>query len=546
MRWCHYGRFSTDMQNPTSIEDQLRVCTEKANREGWTLVGTYCDRAITGSTHLRPGYQALLQAVRGGGFDVVVAEALDRISRDQEHLAHFYKHLMFKNVKLFTLSEGWIGEIHIGLGGTMGALYVKQLAEKTHRGMRGRIEAGKSAGGLTYGYDVVRSQKPDGTVEVGGRKINEAEAKVINRIYETYASGMPPRKIAWMLNGEGITGPRGRGWGASTIIGNAERGVGILNNRLYVGKLVWNKLKYMKDPDTGKRRSRVNDDADVIEKDVPELRIVSDELWDRVKVRQKQVSFTVSGAAKQPWDRRRPRYLLSGLAKCGVCGGGFVTISLTHMGCATARNKGLCDNRLAIARTTLEETMLAGLRHHLMAPDLFKEFCNAFIAEVNRARITASADRAEAEAELARIKRRLRQIVDAIADGVLARTLKDELLALEAREDVVKAKLEASPEQKVLLNPGMAEVYRARVDALRDALASPDGNLEAIEAVRSLVEKVVLVPVDGKLAIDLYGEIATILKLAIAKQGRDVLGPVSQQLVVVAGACFDRELKCRC
>ena len=55
MRWIHYGRFSTDMQNPTSIEDQLRVCTEKANREGWTLVGTYADRAISGSTHLRPG-----------------------------------------------------------------------------------------------------------------------------------------------------------------------------------------------------------------------------------------------------------------------------------------------------------------------------------------------------------------------------------------------------------------------------------------------------------------------------------------------------------
>ena len=120
---------------------------------------------------------------------------------------------------------------------------------------------------------------------------------------------------------EGVPGPRGKGWGASTINGNAERGVGILNNQLYVGKLVWNKLKYMKDPQTGKRRSRVNDGSAVIAKDVSHLRIVSDALWSRVKARQKDVSFTVSGAAKQPWDRRRPRYLLSGLAKCGCCGG---------------------------------------------------------------------------------------------------------------------------------------------------------------------------------------------------------------------------------
>ena len=201
------------MQNPTSIEDQLRVCRERGNREGWAYVGAYEDRGITGTTHLRPGYQRLLEDARRRKFDVVVAEALDRVSRDQEHLAHFYKQLEFNEVKFYTLSEGWIGPIHIGMGGTMGALYVKQLAEKTHRGLRGRIEAGKSGGGLTYGYDVVRTQKPDGTFDVGGRKINEAEAAVVRRIFESYASGVPPRKIAWALNEEGISGPRGKGWG---------------------------------------------------------------------------------------------------------------------------------------------------------------------------------------------------------------------------------------------------------------------------------------------------------------------------------------------
>ena len=448
MRWCQYGQFSTDMQNASSIEDQLRVCRERCDREGWTFVGAYADAAKSGTTRLRSGYQRLLQDAREGKFDIVVAEDLSRLSRDMEDIAHLYKQLTFSKVRLLTLSEGWISEIHVGLGGTMAALYVRQLSEKTHRGLRGRIEAGMSGGGITYGYKIVRKPKADGTFEVGGRSINEPEAVTVRRIFEAYASGLPPRKIAWMLNSEnseGVPGPRRKGWGASTIHGNAERGVGILNNPLYVGKLVWNKLKYMKDPETGKRRSRVNDGSAVIEKDVPHLRIVSDDLWTRVKSRQKAVSFTVSGAAKQPWDRRRPRYLLSGLAKCGCCGGGFVMISRTHLGCATARSKGMCDNRLAMARERLEATILAGLQQHLMAPDLFKEFCAAFLAEFNSSRMRSNAERVAAEAELAKIKRRLRQIVDAIADGVSARSLKDELLALEAREDALTAELAASP-----------------------------------------------------------------------------------------------------
>ncbi|MFV0295425.1 MAG: hypothetical protein ACK5JT_04825 [Hyphomicrobiaceae bacterium] len=195
--------------------------------------------------------------------------------------------------------------------------------------------------------------------------------------------------------------------------------------------------------------------------------------------------------------------------------------------CATARNKGLCQNRLTISRERLEATVLSGLKHHLMAPDLFKEFCDAFIAELNQARSADNASRATAEAELVKVRRRLRQIVDAIAEGIPARTLKDELLALEAREDALKAKIEATPEHKVVVSPAMAEIYRARVAKLHEALDGSDAGREAMEAIRLLLDRVVLVPVEGKLAIDLYGEIGPILQLAAARGGKDVLGPVS-------------------
>lgn len=86
-----------------------------------------------------------------------MAEALDRISRDQADVATLYKQLHFLGIKIVTISEGPINELHVGLKGTMNALMLKDLAQKTHRGLRGRVEQGKSGGGLCYGYNVVKN-----------------------------------------------------------------------------------------------------------------------------------------------------------------------------------------------------------------------------------------------------------------------------------------------------------------------------------------------------------------------------------------------------
>jgi hypothetical protein len=108
--------------------------------------GTYSDAAISGSTMiLRPGVRSLLHEALAGRFDVVLAEALDRLSRDQEDIAALFKRLRFAGVPIITLSEGEISELHVGLKGTMNALFLKELAAKTHRGLRGRVEAGKAA-----------------------------------------------------------------------------------------------------------------------------------------------------------------------------------------------------------------------------------------------------------------------------------------------------------------------------------------------------------------------------------------------------------------
>ena len=100
--------------------------------------------------------------------------------------------------------------------------------------------------GNSYGYAVVRSFAADGSVSAGDREIKTDEAEIVRRIFQEFATGKSPRAIAHTLNKEQISGPRGEGWGPSTTNGNPERGTGILNNELYIGRLVWNRLRYVK------------------------------------------------------------------------------------------------------------------------------------------------------------------------------------------------------------------------------------------------------------------------------------------------------------
>ena len=135
-RAAYYARYSSDNQRAASIEDQLRPCRERGEREGWQVVENYTDAAISGASMiLRPGIKTLLADAQDGRFDVVLAEALDRLSRDQEDIAALFKRLRFADVRIVTLSEGTLDELHVGLKGTMNALFLRDLAAKIRRGV---------------------------------------------------------------------------------------------------------------------------------------------------------------------------------------------------------------------------------------------------------------------------------------------------------------------------------------------------------------------------------------------------------------------------
>jgi Z1 domain/Recombinase/Recombinase zinc beta ribbon domain len=387
---------------------------------------------------------------------------------------------------LVTLSEGLVSELHVGLSGTMGALYLRQLAEKTHRGLRGRVETGCSGGGNSYGYEVARKAGPNGELEAGRRTVNQLEAEIVCQIFQAYSLGEAPRSISKRLNREGIAGPSGGTWGPSTINGNPKRGTGVLNNELYIGKLVWNRLKYVKNPNTGKRQSRLNPPETWIIKEVPELRIVPQELWDAVKARQAQMARATRPDRKKAdfWKHQRPRYLLSGLMKCGACGASYTKYGANRFMCAGARDRATCSNHLTVRGDDLEHAILHGLQTRLMEPALFEEFAREFMSEVSKQRFAASAAKAALQSDIQRIERQIKRLVDAILEGADAKPINAKLKELEADKVRLAAALNALADDKPLLHPDLAAIYRTRVESLEAALRAEQRDFQSVSSKR--------------------------------------------------------------
>ena len=542
MRVALYARYSSDQQREASITDQLRDCRAFANREGWTVVREYHDSAMTGASRHRPGLQSLLSHA-AGQYDVVIAESLDRLSRDQEDTAAVYKRLAFVGVRIITLAEGEIGHLHVGFKGTMNALFLKDLADKTRRGLRGRIEVGKSGGGNSYGYRVVRSLTDDGLAR-GEREIDIEQAAVVIRIFREYANGDSPKAIAKRLNAERVKGPSGSPWGPSTIHGHAKRGTGILNNRLYVGELVWNRLRYVKDPESGKRVSRLNPASEWILKEVPALRIIPPDLWEAVKARQAETRHVL--AAGTPLVRtRRPTYVFTGLTKCGCCGSGFTMASSNRLACAGARDRGTCENRLTIRRDEVEARVLKAMEDRLWNEELFEEFCTEFTRERNRLHGEAAAAAAAALQEQKAIDARLAQHMDWVATGEwrsnpkLDAHVRQEMTDLLERKSELAATVaaaERAQRTRPLLHPEMGKLYREWVIDARAGLRDPDRRTDAMTALRAMVEEIVLTPDNGKLGIVLKGDLAAMLAAA---SPRSDSADLQRQVKVVAGGGFE-------
>ncbi|MGU9962108.1 MAG: recombinase family protein [Candidatus Puniceispirillales bacterium WSBS_2018_MAG_OTU23] len=332
-----YTRYSSELQNDRSIEDQIDVCKDmiKRNKLGERF-RIFHDRAISGSRmENRPGVKEMMDFVKSGEVSVVVSESMDRLSRDMEDMARIHKLTEYQKIPIITVLEGIITKINIGMNGTMNSMFLDQMSERVKRGQAGNINAGKAAGGLSYGYEV-RLLNDKGEVEPGLRDIVEKEADIIRWMYDQYIDGASIYAILKDLNERGVPSPRGGLWAASTISGQYNRGSGILRNPIYKGVMVWNKHNFAKHPETGVCHIRTNDQSTWISNDKPSLQIIDTKKWEKVqdifakrrKNRKKSVSYT-----------RLPFQL-----DCGHCNMPMTLNDALTLICSQAKKHGTCPD----------------------------------------------------------------------------------------------------------------------------------------------------------------------------------------------------------
>ena len=182
-----------------------------------------------------------------------------------------------------------------------------------------------------------------------------------------------------------------------------------------------------------------------------------------------------------------------------------------------------------------------GLRSRLMDPDLFKVFAQEFAAEWNCLQAQAGANIAHVRSERERVCRQIDRLVDALADGEPAARLKEKLRELERRRLDLEDKLKTAAAPAPRLHPNIAEVYRRKVEELHNALRAEDAG-PARELIRGLVEAIVLLPEDGKLHVEVRGELAAILRLSRPPNAKAPAGApelLAEQIKMVAGAGFE-------
>jgi site-specific DNA recombinase len=491
MRAALYARYSTDMQRKESIADQHRVCERLAERNGFRVVVRFSDAAISGGTTQRPGYQSLLKAARLGEFDVIVAEDTSRLWRNLAEqsprlaeLSDLGLHVVTADFDSRSESAGILGAVT----GAMGEQYRREIGRRVRRGLEGLARNGKSAGGRSFGY-VPASQSGTGRIE-----IDQEQAKVVRRIFEMYADGYSCRAIAAKLNADGVHSPgaarsrehrRKTGWVSSAIYGDVKRGTGILANPLYMGRVIWNRTRWIRSAaDSSHRRQVANPQADWITRQEDRLRIVPIELWARAQARQQLQSRAIGERVKQGMSKsnaRRtgagPKYLLSSLLRCAHCGSSYAIAGRDVYACTghTGGGDSLCTNDALLGRHVAEAEVLAGIKRLFLSPVVIGEITLGVRAELRKA-ASKVVDHAPRIAEL---KAEIGNMVEAIATGMLkaSSALATRLAGAEAEIEELERVRAASAGPTAGVSPhlaGLGDRAVKAVESLERTLASGD------------------------------------------------------------------------
>jgi hypothetical protein len=371
----------------------------------------------------------------------------------------------------------------------MNEVFLDDLRDKTHRGMVGQVLSGYHGGGRAYGYRLVPEFDPTkkdayGRPEHVGTKlaIDEAQVAIVRRIFREYADGLSPVKIVEGLNQEGVPPPgvafRRKSnlkptWCCTALYGDPRYGLGLLNNPLYKGEVIWNRTRWEKDPETGRKRRFLRDEREWIRQKAEHLRIVDDALWARVKARQ-QTIHRASAAIRSALHAnartgRRPKYLFSGLLVCGRCGRKFVIVDPTRYGCSGWRYRGesVCDNTIMASRQVVESVLLEAIQFDLFSEQGFAIVQQEIVRVLAERRRGRSSELVTANARLREAEQKIDNIKEAILQGIVTKTTKAMLEEAEAERDRLSQSVRAGrtkADSVVDFLPNAVEKFKAKLE----------------------------------------------------------------------------------
>ncbi|QDX04598.1 cassette chromosome recombinase CcrB [Staphylococcus saprophyticus] len=326
-----YIRVSTEKQvMGYSIEGQITQIEQYCQFNGYELVDIYADRGISGKSMNRPELQRMLNDAKNGKLDCVMVYKTNRLARNTSDLLTIVEELHRQNVEFFSLSERMevknsTGKLMLQILASFSEFERNTILENIYTGQHQRALEGYYQGNLPLGYNNI----PDNKKEL---MINQHEANIVKYIFESYAKGHGYRKIANALNHKGYVTKKGNPFSISAV-------TYILSNPFYIGKIQFAKYKDWND----KRRKGLNDNPVIAEgKHTP---IISQDLWDKVQARKKQVS-------KKPQVHGKGTNLLTGIIFCEKCGAAYAASNTTntlkdgtkkrirYYSCSNFRNKG--------------------------------------------------------------------------------------------------------------------------------------------------------------------------------------------------------------
>src|SRR5215468_8372888 len=550
-----YARFSSELQNERSIEDQVRRCREYIAQQGGdaTSAHVFPDFAVSGASLDRPGFEALMAAVDAGRIKAIITEDMSRISRDFADSAQIFKRLQFLKVPLVGVADGIdTSAKHAKLSFTVKSLvadmYLDDLRDKTLRGLEGRALAGFATGNVAYGYHTAPVEEA-GRVIGNKIEIHPRESIIIRRIFEECRTGRSFAAIALGLNLDRIPSPRVGsrhkcfGWGASTIRA-------ILYNERYAGVWRFKERQWVKVPGTNRRQPQARNAADVMTMERPDLRIIESAVWTEVQARLAAVRRNYTKRKREGGIVRKPTvYLLSGLLHCAQCGAPMsisAGSNAAYYRCQGNRTKGTCPNRVSVREDIVRRKVIQGIQDYMLSDEGVAQFRKRVAEELRDYSRNLEARRRERVERLARTEEKIRGLIEFIATGdrseYVVATLRD-LEAFARSEKAALAEL-AQEANRPLRLPSIEEVTALATDLEARLTEDPELGREALR--RWLHEGRILVD-QGRDGPTAQGELLPLMVLVDGSEkprGSPEGGaPGARKLEIPGDGSFSRDIK---